>query len=275
MRRLHSTTMLLALHSAGLPMFAQELQFEVASIRPAGDSRAEGRTPHAGITIDGARVAIGNWSILQLVVRAYDLQPYQLSGPEWMGSQRFDIQAKMPAGGKPNELSRMLRSLLAARFRLAVQTETKTLPGFALTVAKGGVKMKPASADAGFSKPEDSVSSLDLLWGSGENRPFGLTSLSTAPNGDLRMQFEHLPTPVLAQIVSSYLRAPVIDQTGLQGTYQVMLEFAPAGPASSTGEFRGTDLFTAVKDLGLNLERRKVPSRMVVVDHLERVPTEN
>ena len=275
MRRLHATTTFLALFTASLPMFAQELQFEVASIRPAGDSRAEGRTPHAGITIDGARVAIGNWSILQLIVRAYDLQPYQLSGPEWMGSQRFEIQAKMPAGSKPNEVSRMLRSLLADRFGLTVHAETRSLPGFALTIAKGGVKMKSAPAGAGFSKPEDGVSTLDLLWGSGENRPFGLKNLSTAPNGDLRMQFEELPASVLAQIVSSYLRAPVIDQTGLPGTFQVTLEFAPGGPASSTGEFRGTDLFTAVKDLGLNLERRTVPSRMLVVDHLERVPIAN
>lgn len=266
-------------------------KFEVASIKRAPDLQAA-LTPHVGINIDAARVDIGYWSIKQLVMRAYGLWPYQLSGPDWMDSLRFDVMAKVPEGTNQNQVSWMLQWLLAERFRLVAHGETKALPALALVVGKGGPKMKAAPRDAEIlpvsSKDDDDSNRiirvgrmLDSLWGSetGPKGPFGLTKIAYN-NGVLHMDVAQMPMEALAQILASYLRGPVIDMTGLQGEYQVSLEFsigtALDGAATPTeSETLTTSVVSAMQRLGLRLERRKLPMAVLVVDHVERVPTAN
>ena len=185
---------------------------------------AETGKGHTGITLNPARVDIGYWSVLQLIVRAYRLQPFQLIGPDWMGLHRFDVQAKLPQGSTEKQLPEMLQWLLADRFGLKAHFDTKELNGFALEVGKGGVKMDAAPPDP------------------------------------------------------AYLGAPVEDQTGLRGRFRVRLNFSQAVTATESPgqkDLAAGDLFTAVKLLGLKLERRPVRCNVLVVDHVERTPTAN
>jgi uncharacterized protein (TIGR03435 family) len=274
-------------------------KFEVASVKPAPDRQtamSAGLAPHEGIRLDAARVDIGDWSITQLILRAYGLQPCQLSGPQWMNSLRFDIAARFPQGAAGDQLPEMLQWLLAERFDLAAHGETRDLPVFALVVGKGGPKMKPAppDPDAPADPPsKDAVGpnhsaklgrTLDSLWGDGKS--FGLTAMDRA-GGNLHFEFSKLPMDALAQILASYMREPVIDMTGLAGRYRVTLDFSPGYMLSAAGNTPGSDpsavateptgpsVFSAVQRLGLRLERRKAPIALLVVDRLDSIPKEN
>ena len=265
-------------------------KFEVASVKPSLDLEtavSKGLAPHVGIKIDAARVDIGYWSIKQLIMRAYGLPSYQVSGPDWMDSLRFDVAAKFPEGAAEDQLPGMLQWLLVERFGLVAHGATKDLPAFALVVGKDGPKMKPAapdadapagppSKDAGDANRVKNVGrTLDGLFGDG--KPFG--AAMTFNSGRLHMEFAKMPMDALSMIVSSYLREPVIDMTGLDGRYQLTLDFSPADmggdPSGMASEPSGTSLFSAVQRLGLRLERRKAPTALLVVDHVERVPKEN
>ena len=260
-------------------------KFDVASIRPSRSLQEMAETGkwHTGITLDAARVDIGYWSILQLIVRAYRLQPFQLIGPDWMGLHRFDVQANLPQGSTRKQLPEMLQWLLADRFGLKAHFDTKELNGFALEVGKGGVKMDAAppdpAANTELAAKEEEADTFDLLSGSGTDKePFGRSSISASENGEMHMEFEKLPIPVLAQLLSSYLGAPVEDQTGLRGRFKVRLDFSKALTATASPgqeDFAADNLFTAVKLLGLKLERRPVRCNVLVVDHVERTPTAN
>ena len=135
------------------------------------------------------------------------------------------------------------------------------------------------AANTELAANEEEADTLDLLWGSGtDKKPFGRSSISASANGEMQMEFEKLPIPVLAQLLSSYLGAPVEDQTGLRGRFRVRLNFSQAVTATESPgqkDLAAGDLFTAVKLLGLKLERRPVRCNVLVVDHVERTPTAN
>jgi uncharacterized protein (TIGR03435 family) len=114
-----------------------------------------GEMPKIGPRIDKARAEYTYMAIKELIVLAYKVKPYQITGPDWIASQRFDIVAKLPDGASKDDIPKMLQALLEERFKLAVRRESKELPVLALVVGKGGPKMKE-SAEA--PKPiDDSV----------------------------------------------------------------------------------------------------------------------
>src|SRR5690242_13751574 len=135
--------------------------FDVASIKPSEPITPQmvqsGRL-HAGMKIDGARVDIGNFTLTQLIAKAYDVKNYQIQGLSWMTpmAQRFDIVANLPAGATKEQVPQMLQALLAERFKLVIHRENKEQKVYALIVDKGGHKMKetevPAAAE-GDGKP--------------------------------------------------------------------------------------------------------------------------
>ena len=140
---------------AAATLFAQSasprLEFEVSSIKPAppGD-------PHKisiKMSADNGRIDFANVSIRDVVLRAYSLKTYQLSGPDWIGSQRYDISAKLPDGATKDQIPQMLQALLQDRFKLTHHREKKELPVYSLVVGKGGPKLKPAESDADTAVP--------------------------------------------------------------------------------------------------------------------------
>jgi uncharacterized protein (TIGR03435 family) len=107
---------------------AAPLSFEVAVIKPAetitAATIASGKL-HVGMNVEGSRVDIGYMSLADLIPLAFNLKPYQISGPDWMGAQRFDILAKMPEGATKEQVPEMLQALLAERFQLKVHRENR------------------------------------------------------------------------------------------------------------------------------------------------------
>jgi uncharacterized protein (TIGR03435 family) len=307
---------------------ATPLAFEVAAIKPApplDPAKIMAGKLHIGMTVNAARVDIGNLSLADLVRTAYKVKPYQVIGPDWMGAQRFDIQAKLPEGATKEQVPDMLQTLLADRFKLAIHRDTKEHAVYALVVGKNGLKMKESEVEAAPApKPEGAPAPEDksaMVIGKGENQvrvtrntdgkgatitgpQVGQMKMSMA-DGMMRMEFARMSMPKLADMLSSFVDKPVVDMTELKGDYQVILMLSmeemgtvgrkaaaaagimlpmpgpgpgaadPARTPSADASAPSSSVFAAVQQLGLKLDSRKAPLETIVVDHLEKTPTEN
>jgi uncharacterized protein (TIGR03435 family) len=186
----------------------------------------------------------------------------------------------LPSGARPEQLPEMLQHLLADRFGLKLHRATRSVPVFSLTVAKGGPKMQRGLDEEPSALPPDGKTDaariertgriLDRIWGMGEE-DLGVRMLPA--DGNLRVEFSKMPMAALAQILASYLRAPVLDETGLSGNYKATLEFSVA--ETDRGDASPNALVAAVGRLGLRLEQRKAPVEIVEVDSLLRTPSAN
>jgi uncharacterized protein (TIGR03435 family) len=125
------------------------LAFEVATIKPARpiQEQALAGKMHVGEKIDGARADYGAMSIADLITLAFKVKAAQVSGPDWIKTERFDILAKLPEGATKDQVPQMLQSLLADRFKMTFHRETKDQSVYALVVAKGGPKLKESPPD--------------------------------------------------------------------------------------------------------------------------------
>jgi uncharacterized protein (TIGR03435 family) len=193
------------------------------------------------------QVVFTNQTLKRLIERAYNLKPFQLSGPDWLDSVRFDIAAKYPPDTKNEDRTLMLRTLLEDRFKLAVHRQSKEMPGYVLMVGKK-FKLKPVEPG-----------------GSGTDSHGGRVRTLTATKTSMSS---------LADFIARNLGETVVDQTGLDGVYDFELRWTNDDQATDAES--APTLFTALQEtLGLSLQRQKVPVEIVVVDHAERVPTEN
>lgn len=290
--------------------------FEVAVVRPAPPltelvkQLQSGKAP-AGTTVDGYRYDAGFMSLEDLVRTAFNVKPYQMQGPAWMREQRFDIHATIPAGVSKARVPEMLQALLADRFRMAVHTEKKDLPVYALIAGKNGTKLTPSAPVSEGAPEQGNVNGTTdqpqfkfskngqggVVMQSGNMR----TSTTAGPDGN-HVEINRITMAAFADVLSNYVDTPVIDMTGLTGEYQVALDLSPddlrrpaqraqqmmaelglplpaqARPELSPGETSspaGGSVFSSLEKLGLKLEARKAPVDVLVIDHLEKTPTEN
>lgn len=184
--------------------------------------------------------------------RAYEILPVQLSGPEWISSSHYDISARFPAETKVSDRAAMLRNLLEERFKLKVHWDTRTMSGYALTVANGGFKLKPVDSDGG-------------------------TDMNSTGSAVLALSARRMPLAVLADFISRSVGELVVDHTNIAGVYDVELRWTADDLASGDGGAgQAPSLFTALHETaGLRLVRERVAAKVLVVDGAERVPTEN
>ena len=225
------------------------LKFEVISIR-TNKSASE----RSALRIDADRLSASNVSARSLIETGYGLKTWQISGaPDWLNTERFDVEATAEHPVTRVQIMEMLRSLLAERFGLSVHRDSKDIPVFALTVAKGGLKLTETA-------PDDHPQVLFSTAGPMMN----LTGLK-AP---LR-----LLTPWLTSILMNTSR-PVVDQTGLAGTYDFKMEWLPDNaPASAAIE--APSIYSAMQEqLGLRLNAQMAPFEILMIDHIER-PSSN
>jgi uncharacterized protein (TIGR03435 family) len=230
----------------------REPQFEVASVKL--HTAASPSTGRSGIEETPGLVRIEDLNLKTVVGIAYGVKNFQIEGPEWLDTVHVDVTAKPPTGYQHARLQILLRQLLADRFKLAVHHESREVPAFALVVPKGGSKLHEAT------KPRDFFTA----------RP-GL------------IQGARVSSAQLAGALARLLGYPVADETGLTAMYEVKVEWTPdqASPATNAdaqiaAPEPGLSLFTALNDqLGLRLQTRKVSADLVVVDHMERAPTDN
>lgn len=192
----------------------------------------------------GGNVTITNWTLGSCIAAAWDLGPGQMSGPAWLGSERYDIAAKTSGQATQADLRIMLQALLADRFGLVTHRETKDTSVYALVVAKSGPKLKTSTGDQRspvlFAPPA---------------RLIGLGSTMQA----------------LALSLSRPAGRKVVDQTGIVGAFDFSLSYS-----ADEGIDGAPSLFTALQEqLGLKLEPQKGQTEVLVIDHAERIPTAN
>ncbi|MBV8728220.1 MAG: TIGR03435 family protein [Acidobacteriia bacterium] len=232
-----------ALFLATTALFAQAPdapRFEVASVKPTSPDQLNGSS---GGKSGNGRLTMNNVTLKRCIMGAFGIGPNQIAGgPPWLDSDRYEIAAvaEKPVGDK--ELNLMLQSLLAERFQLRVHRETRMVAAYVLGVAKNGPKLQPSRNNKDAS----------------------------TRSGHSRIEAKGITMKRLAEVLSRQMDLPVVDQTGIEGSFDLTLEWAPDGAADG-----GPSIYTAFQEqLGLRLSSRKMPVEMLVIDHVER-PSEN
>jgi len=226
--------------------------FDVASVKVSAASReGMGHGRMDAITPSPGGVTMMNVRLKSVVQWAYHLQAIQVAGPGWLDNDRYDILAKASGPVSTDQLRAMTQTLLAQRFKLAFHRETKEMPAYVVTVAKGGHKMKP-SEDEG-----------EMAVKPGAN---GMTAL-----------FTHVTVAQLGEMVGSPLQAVVVDQTGLKGAWDFTLDATSIGMTQPTGIDEAINLIIQAlnEQVGIKVDQKKLPAEVLIVDHAERVPVEN
>jgi uncharacterized protein (TIGR03435 family) len=230
---------------------------------------------------------------------AYDLPADRISGPGWLDSELYDIVAPVPRGTSIGDFKLMVQNLLAERFKLALHRETREVPGYALEVANGGLKIKgsrneprPAAVDASGNKRDSGSPGPNSLMITDESgfpapRPGNSVFLPGAGfsatikiNDMYRATVLNQSMSTIAGFLGTAAGMPVEDHIGLTGLYNFHLEYKPSLPDAPATAVEiaaaAPSLFDAVQaQLGLKLVRTKVPLETLVIDHAEKVPTEN
>jgi uncharacterized protein (TIGR03435 family) len=223
---------------------ADQPKFEVAAIK-----HSEADDSSSSSHFRNGRISIDNMSLKQIVMSAYNVQAFQLNGPSWIETERYNIDAKAETKVEDKQLREMMQSMLADRFKLALHHEEKQWPGYAMVVAKSGLKIKPTEGE-----------------GSGMN------------TNNTKLTAKHANMKRLADWASRVLGQPVNDETGINDSFDFTLEFARERRRDADADSGASTLpsiFTAfTEQLGLKLESRKIPIDILIIDHIEK-PTEN
>jgi len=193
-----------------------------------------------------------NITLRQALAAGYGLAQRRIIGPDWLDSDRFDFLEKATEGVSDTEVEPLLQALLNERFHLAAHVERREMPVYNLVVAKGGVKMPVYPARDPARK---------------ESNPRGVATMRGT-----------VTTAKIAEILSNAAGRPVLDETGLQERFDFVLNYLPFATqvAGTAPEFAPPDLFTAVQQqLGLRLDPGKASIDVIVVDHMERTPSDN
>ncbi len=228
---------------AAAAALAQTPAFEVATVRESPpmtpESFRSGKL-HLGMNVDEARVDIGSMPLATLIQIAYGVKEFQVSGPDWLRQERFDIVAKIPEGVSKDRVPDMLQALLAERFKLALHRENKDHPIYALVAGKNGPKLKPAAeVEDPAPNPPDSGRGFSIgtpqgavtiqLGGRGavlSGDRMGTAKVSAGPNGTIHMELSKITMAAFADMLTQFTDRPVLDMTELKGAYQVTLELS-------------------------------------------------
>jgi uncharacterized protein (TIGR03435 family) len=221
-------------------------------------------------------------TLAELVQYAYGLRSDdQISGaPDWVKTDRYDVQAKLSeadiaalaklsSADRKAKLRLMMQAFLAERFQLKTHPQTKQVPTYDLIVAKGGTKLTDAAADTTnhlLNGDDGKPLKGFMSWQTGKTVAQGYSAKSLA---------DFLSQPICA------LGRPVMDKTGLTGTYNFTLDWTPPHPGVRLGAESNAaspedapSIFTALADVGLKLQPSTGPLQTLVIDHVER-PTAN
>jgi len=260
-----------ATQSAKAPVAATPLVFDVASVRPSPppdmmkmmmDLQA-GKKPET-TNIDGTRVAFGYTSLKELIAYAYKLRVYEINGPDWMVTDRFDVAARMPDGASKDDVPEMLRALLEERFKLADHRELQDQPVLGLVVAKGGPKLKDGAAatadeldmDAPLKPGESKRDTPDGPMRLTKN-PDGSTTYNMGARGAFTLKFDGETRSMHMQATSITMKGfammmttlgvgegrQIVDMTGLTGRYQAGVDISLMDLVGSLHE-QGIDIPT-------------------------------
>lgn len=244
---------LLLLLTAGAA-FGQK--FDVASVK-VSEAGPEGKF-RRGIKTSPGSVTIQNMPLSAIVQWAYGVREYQVEGPQWTEVQAYDIFAKAAGPAQDPELQKMMQTLLRERFELAIRREVRELPIYSMTIAKGGHKLKP---------------------------PEGQGPGNLVKGEKLARRGQRVSMAELAGELSQPLRRPVIDRTGLAGTFNFTIDLTGYVPLDANGkpspesipemDRDGIIIMAVQQQLGLKLEPGKSPVEMILIEKADKIPTDN
>jgi uncharacterized protein (TIGR03435 family) len=247
----------IAIWSATISFAQQQARFEAAAIKP-GDKSHLGALVQRGSP--GGEFRMTNVPLKQWVEMGLSIQDYALKAPSWLDTTTFDLNAKLPSTPiTQNSQAEMMKALLIERFGLKWHEEQQTVSGYELVTDKK-VLLQPATL-------------TERLLGSG-----GRSSGPTIVAGT------NMTMPELAEMLAKALGKPVVDATNISGGYDLKVQWRPDSDAQAAEQKRyGVDVdnlpssvFAAVQEkLGLRLQPAKVPSKVIVVDHIDNQPTAN
>ena len=267
-------------------------EFEVASIKPTAVTPL-GAQVHVGIQIDGAQAHCTYLSLKDYIRIAYDVKDYQIVGPDWMASERFDIHAKLPERGR-GQFREMLQNLLADRFQIKMHRDSKEFSVYGVVVGKGGLKLKesPLDPETEGDGGKGGVNVSAEGGRGGTTVKFGRGAYFSL--ADDKFEARKLSMALLADSIARFVERPVVDMTDLKGTYDLTLDFTPeeyrtllirmalsAGVNLPPEALRllegGSDeaLFKGLQAMGLKLESRRAPLEVLVIDSVSKTPAAN
>jgi uncharacterized protein (TIGR03435 family) len=259
-------------------------EFEAASVKPA-DKQDRGQFPNlsgpaaeiVGFeggpgTQDPGRIRYRGVSLKMLLARAYKVRPDQISGPGWLGSERYTIEATLPPDTNADQFRLMLQKLLSERFQISLHTEVKETPVYRLKVARKGPKLKPPEELPHYQNEEEQQAGMR------KRAEENLAKMVAARQAGIRTPgrsfgMARATMERFAETLSSHLDRTVKDMTQVEGEYSFHLEWTPD---SGVHDESSVSIFVAIQEqLGLKLEAGNEPVELLVIDKAEKVPTSN
>ncbi len=263
-------------------------QFEVASIRASPD-QPPAQGVQAGVQITKEQARFSYLSMKDYIGIAFGVRIHQIVGPDWLGNVRFEVAATLPEKHTPAELPVMLRSLLEDRFQLRTHRESREFAVYALEVGPEGSKLVRVPDAVPTDEPF-----VVRSGGSAGGVVVDLGQGSTLTLGNNRFDAKKVTMMTLTDTLARFVDRPVVDATKLEGRYDVAFDLTPedfqammmrsavaagvALPPQALRLLENASLAAvpdALKTLGLRLESRRAPLEVVVIDGVERTPTEN
>jgi uncharacterized protein (TIGR03435 family) len=265
-------------------------EFEVASIRPSSEQTGQ---VDLGVHISGSQVRITDMSLKDYIRIACRVSPSQVTGPDWIAQERFDVAAKLPDGAAAGQVPEMLQTLLADRFQLKFHREPKEISVYALAVTKSGSKLQESAPTGGTAADAPTTLNVEATGSTaGVNIDLGGGSSFSLANN--RLEIRKMTMTALANMLTRFFDRMVVDMTALKGTYDLTLDLAPedyramlirsalnSGVVLSPRAMLALDLGSAdplsnpLQKFGLALEARKAQLDVVVVDSMQKAPAEN
>ena len=266
---------------------AQDVKFEVASIRPSPDGPpAPGA---AGVHISQQQVRFSYLSLRDYIGIAYRVPVQLISAPEWINSARFDVSATFPAGATPEHFPQLVQSLLRDRFHLQAHRESREFPIYVLEVARTGLKIAAVPEEELKEGPFSVTSSGDA-----NGIAADLGQGSSLVVNSTRFEARKVTMATLVETLGRFVDRTIVDRTKLEGRYTVAFairseDYGPmmvraavnAGipmPPQALAQLDGASagsVFEGLKALGLSLEATRGPLDVLVVDSIDKTPTEN
>jgi uncharacterized protein (TIGR03435 family) len=234
----------------GISAWAQTFDAAALRLNPSGQERSS-------VDLANGVMTMRNVSLRVLLAEIYLMTPDDIYGPSWLSDVRVDIVAKAPSHDASDaDLREMTKALLRDRMKMVAHIEPRPKNVWALSVWKGRHKLKPSTPPA---RPEDAAC----------RRRSAETGVSFVCRHMSMAEFAH----EIPQFAGQYTDQRVVDATGLSGAWEFTLEWTPAAELETNG---GLTLFAALQaQLGLQLDHRKLPVPVVVIDSMARTPAEN
>ena len=232
-------------------------------------------------TSDPGRITYHGVWLPSLIADAFGVRPDQINGPAWMKTERYDIAAVIPKGATKDQFKLMLGNLLRDRFHLRFHMDSKILPVYVLRAAKDGPKFRETVVNA---PPADDGTPRPRVTGARDAQGFPVLppdyqgSLALPVEGAIFVVAQGDPLSSLISWIGPKVGRPVIDETALAGRYdyRIHMEWMRRPPVAADVPSGVPTVFTALEEqLGLKLESASRPITQLIIDSIDREPTEN